>query len=82
MSFKWGNGFVNFLAFLNFRPFFGPFLGTVVKNLRHQKVAPGISLDFPQKKPSIDIWVLKIIFSKMYISGDQIELEGPVMVSS
>ena len=32
MSTKWESGFGHFSAFLNFGPFFGPFLGTVVGN--------------------------------------------------
>ena len=35
---------VIFRHFLNFGSFFGPFLGTVVKNAKHRKVAPGNSL--------------------------------------
>ena len=34
------------------------------------------------KNPNIDIWVPKMRFSKMYIFGGPIELEGPGMVSS
>ena len=47
---------------------FGPFLGTVVENAKHKRVAPG-------KNPSIDIRVPKMSFSKMYIFGDPIESE-------
>ena len=32
-----------------FRPFFGPFLGTVVKNSKKEKVVPGIYLNFCSK---------------------------------
>ena len=38
MSVKWGNGFGHFSAFLNFGPFFWRFLGTAVKNAKHEKV--------------------------------------------
>ena len=68
---KW---FVNFWRFLNFGPFFGPFLGTVVENAKSKRVAPG--------NPSMDIWVPKMRFSKMYISRAPIESEGHGMVSS
>ena len=81
MSKKWGNVFGHFSAFLNFGPFFGPFLGTVVENAKHKRVAPGNSLNFPNF-PSIDIWVPKMRFSKLYIFGAPIESEGPGMVSS
>ena len=75
---------VIFWRFLNFGPFFGPFLGTLVENSKHKKVAPGNSLNFPKKNknPNIDIWVPKMPFSKMYIFGVPIESEGPGMVSS
>ena len=57
-------------------PFFGPFLGTVVENESHKRIAPG-------KNPNIDVQVPKMcFFSKMYIFGDPIELEGPGMVFS
>ena len=52
---------VIFRRFLNFGPFFGPFLGTLVENSKNKKVAPG--------NPNIDIWVPKMRFSKMYIFG-------------
>ena len=66
---------INLQRFLNFGPFFGPFLGTVVEN---SKVAPGNCLYFPKK-----IKTLTLIFgSKMYIFGPTIESEGPGMVSS
>ena len=68
---------VIFRRFLNFGPFFGPFLGTLVENSKHKKVAPGNSLN-----PIIAIWVPKSRFSKMYIFGAPIELEGPGIVSS
>ena len=58
---------------LDFRPFFGPFLGNVVKNAKHNRVAPGNSLNFPTKNSNIDIWVPKMFFSKMYIFGAPIE---------
>ena len=32
--------------FFNFGPFFGPFSGTIVKNAKYKKVAPGIDLIF------------------------------------
>ena len=56
---KWELQFGNFSAFLNIGPFFGPFLGTVVKNAKHKKVAPGIDLTFcsTSKNPNIEIYV-------------------------
>ena len=60
---------VIFRCFLNFGPFFGPFLGTLVENSKHKKVAPGNSLNLSQKNPNIDVWVPKMP-------------EGPGMVSS
>ena len=67
---------VIFRRFLNFGPFFGPFLGTLVENSN--------SLNFPKinKNPNIDIWVPKMRFSKVYIFGAPIESEGPGMESS
>ena len=44
---KWFWSF--FGVFLNFGPFFGPFLGTVVENSRDKKVAPGNSINFQNK---------------------------------
>ena len=38
---------VIFRCFLNFGLFFGPFLGTVVENAQHKRVAPGNSLNHP-----------------------------------
>ena len=73
---------VIFRRFVNFGPFFGLFLGTVVENTKHKIVAPGNSLNFQQKNSSIDIWVPKIRFSKMYIFRAPFESEGPVMVFS
>ena len=76
---------VIFWYFLNFGPFFGPFLGTIVENAKHKRVAPGTSLNLSKKKyenPNINIWVLKMRFSKMYICRAPIEAEGPGMVSS
>ena len=58
---------VIFWRFLNF----GPFLGTVGENVKHKRVAPGISLNL--KNPNIDIWVPKMRFDKMYIFGAPIE---------
>ena len=46
---------VIFRRFFNFELFFGPFLGTLVENSKHKKVAPG-------KIPNIDIWVPKMRF--------------------
>ena len=75
---------VIFWRFFNLGPLFGPFLGTVVKNAKHKKVAPGIDLNFCNelKNPIVNIWVPKMPFSKTYIFGAPIELEGPGMVSS
>ena len=55
-----------------------------MENSKHKKVAPGNSVNFQKKNrnPNIDIWVPKSRFSKMYILGAPIELEGPGMVSS
>ena len=38
----WDLQFGHFTAFLNFGPFFGPFLGFAVKNTKQKKIAPGI----------------------------------------
>ena len=65
---------VIFRRFLNFGPFFGPFLGTLVENAKLKRVAPGNS--------RIDIQVPKMLFSKIYIFGAPIESERPGMVSS
>ena len=73
---------VIFRRFLNFGPFFGQFLGTVVENAKHKKVAPGNSIQFRKTKPTIDIWVPKMRFSKMYIFGALIDSEGPSTISS
>ena len=44
--------------FLNFKPFFGPFLGTIVNTLTHKKVAPGINIIFRiSQKILALIWV-------------------------
>ena len=73
---------VIFRRFLNLGPFFGPFLGTVVENSKHKRVAPGNSLNFQQKNPNINIWVSKMRFPKIYIFGAPIESTGPGMESS
>ena len=80
MSKKWGNGLVIFWRFLNFRTFFGPFLGTVVKNAKLKKVAPGNSLDL--KTLASKFKSLRCVFPKCTFLGAQIESEGPGMVSS
>ena len=41
---------VIFRRFLNFGLFFGPFLGTLVENSKHKRVAPGNFFNFPIKK--------------------------------
>ena len=71
---------VIFQRFMNFRPFFRPFLGIIVKNAKHIKVTPGI--DINSQNPSVDIWVPKMRFPKMYIFGAPIESTVPGMVSS
>ena len=43
---------VIFRRFLNFGPFFGPFLGTVVESSKQKRFAPGNSLNFAQKNPT------------------------------
>ena len=68
---------VIFLRFLNFGLFFGPFLGTEVKNAKLKKVAPGNSLKILASK-----FRSKLCFFKMYIFEAPIESEGPGMVSS
>ena len=55
---------VIFRRFLNFGPFFGPFLGTLVENSKHKKVAPGNSLNFPKK-----IKILTLIFDEVRFRG-------------
>ena len=61
--------FGHFRRFLNFAPFFGPFLGTIVKNAKYKKVLSGIYLHLCNwsKNQSVTIWVLKMRFPKMYI---------------
>ena len=54
---------VIFRHFLNFKLFFGPFLGTVVKNAKHKKVVPGINLT----NPSVNVWVPQMRFPIMYL---------------
>ena len=39
MSEKWENGFGHFSVFLNFGSFSGLFLGSVVENAKHERVA-------------------------------------------
>ena len=50
----------------------------------HKKVVPDIDFSFlfNPKKPSVDIWVLKMHFPKKYIFAAQIEAEGPGVVFS
>ena len=54
---------------LNFGPFFGPFLGTLVENAKIKRVAAGKT----NTNPNIDIWVPKMRLPKMYIFGAPIE---------
>ena len=70
--------------FFNFAAFLGPFLGRVVNNAKHKKVAPGVDLNLCNlsKNPSFDNWVPQIRFPKMYIFWAQIESEGSGMVYS
>ena len=50
-----------------FRPFFGPFLGTLVKKLKQEKVAPGIyhylgpQNSISQKKETLEVETLNHI---------------------
>ena len=76
---------VIFRRFLNFGPFFGPFLGTLVKNAKHKKFAPCIYLHFCKQStnPNINIWVLKCVFPKCTFSGPQtnrIDLYGIFLI--
>ena len=72
---------VIFRRFLNFGSFFCPFVGTVVENAKHNRVAPGNSLNCPKKikkNHSINICVPKMRFSKMYIFGPKLNQLGLV----
>ena len=61
---------VTFWHFLNFRPFFGPFWGTLVENSEHKKVAPGIlTLIFGSQN---------CVFLKSTFSGPQLSRSGLV----
>ena len=65
-------GLVIFRRFVNFGPFCGPFLLSVVKNAKHEKVFD-INFCNQSKNHSIHTWVPKMRFPKMYIFGAQIE---------
>ena len=68
--FKWESGFGHFSAFFELWTVFWPVLDTLVENLKHKKVAPVYSLNFPRNKnPNIDIWVPKMHFSKIWDPG-------------
>ena len=72
---KWENYFGNFLVFLNFRPFLGPFLGTVVKNENYKKkVAPGIDLNlcYHSKILALIFGLLKWVFLNCTFLGPQL----------
>ena len=65
-----------FRCFSSFGLFFGPFLGTIVKNAKHEKVAPGIFLNFREEIIASIFWSQKCVF------GAPIESTEPGMVSS
>ena len=67
---------VIFWCLFNFGPFFGLFLGTIVKNAWSFS-----NLLEKNKSPSIDIQVPLLRFPKMYIFGAPIDSTGPGMVS-
>ena len=56
-----------------FRAVFEPFLGTVVKKAKKRIFVIFLF------NPSVDIWVLKMLFHKMYILLAPIESTGPGM---
>ena len=70
MFIKWGNGFGHFSAFFELLTI----VSTTVKSAKHKKLAPGNCFNL-KKKTSINIWVLKMRLSKMYIFGAPIKLE-------
>ena len=48
--------FGHFSSFFELWTIFGPFLGTLVENSKHKKVAPGNSFNFAKtKNPNIDM---------------------------
>ena len=57
------------MFFKNFRPFFGPFLDTVVKNVKKKKDAPGCyrHLSNSSKNLIVTVWVIKLGFPKIDI---------------
>jgi len=71
---------VIFRRFLNFGPFFGPFLGTLVENSKHKKVAPGNSLNFPKKIKIVTLIFgsQNCVFLKCTFSGPQLSWRGLV----
>ena len=68
---------VIFRRFLNFGPFFGPFLGTLVENAKSKRVAPGNSLNFP-KILTLIFGSLKCVFPKCTFSEPQLSRRGLV----
>merc|ERR1712127_564863 len=68
---------VIFRRFLNFGPFFGPFLGTLVENSKHKKVAPGNSLNFP-KIVTLIFGSQNHVFLKYTFSWPQLSWRGLV----
>ena len=67
-----------FRRFLNFWLFFGLFLGTVVKNAKHKKIAPCKSLNFQQKSIALIFRSLKCVFPKCTFSGPKLNRLGVV----
>ena len=69
----------NLVIFQPFIPFFGPFLGTIVKSAK-KNVAPGNSLNFQHKiKPlSLIFRSLKCVFPRCTFSGPQLNRLGLV----
>ena len=75
---KVGITFWSFFGIFELQTVFASFLGPVVKKAKNIKLC-GI---YQSKSPSINFWVPKIRFSKIYIFKATIELAGLVMASS
>ena len=58
------------MAFKNFRLFFGPFVGTVVKNAKLKNLAPGNDLHFSScaKNLALTFWLLKYAIATLLIA--------------
>ena len=69
---------VIFQRFLNFGPFFGPFLGTVVENSKHKRVVPGNSVKKKLKILTLIFGSQKCVFPKRTFSRPQWSRRGLV----